>query len=340
MSRAAGVPRQLSALARRRSASRRRQSCCEPARPTATDGRRSALRLVLVRQGREPAQPVGARRLRVQPQAARPGGPRRAVPQAQAAGSLAARAGRRSEAAPLVARRACARRRSIAGCVGPHVNRRFLERSLYDRPQDRAARRPATSPPSPTICAHGRRGRCTATAWSGSASPRIEPVDDYDGQVYDFTVNHPDHNFVANGFVVSNCGVRLVRSNLFYREVKPHLRKLVDELFRNVPDRRRHVRAATRSTRRSCDHLLGEGPRYLRRPRPGDAGRHRPHRGRRPARRRRPGRGQRPRPQPRRRAVRHARLGQPLPRSAGRRSRLRRGGRRASWAWKRTWSAS
>src|SRR6516162_6635822 len=32
-----------------------------------------------------------------------------------------------------------------------------------------------------------------------------------------------------------NCGVRLVRSNLFYREVKPHLRTLVEDLFRNVP---------------------------------------------------------------------------------------------------------
>src|SRR6266571_1964288 len=32
-----------------------------------------------------------------------------------------------------------------------------------------------------------------------------------------------------------NCGVRLVRSNLFYRDVKPHLRNLVEELFRQVP---------------------------------------------------------------------------------------------------------
>src|SRR5260221_48903 len=32
-----------------------------------------------------------------------------------------------------------------------------------------------------------------------------------------------------------NCGVRLVRSNLFYREVKPHIRTLVEELFRYVP---------------------------------------------------------------------------------------------------------
>src|SRR5262245_29630648 len=28
-----------------------------------------------------------------------------------------------------------------------------------------------------------------------------------------------------------NCGVRLVRTNLFYREVKGHLRTLIDELF-------------------------------------------------------------------------------------------------------------
>src|ERR1700758_4110567 len=32
-----------------------------------------------------------------------------------------------------------------------------------------------------------------------------------------------------------NCGVRLIRSNLFYREVKPHIQTLVDNLFRNIP---------------------------------------------------------------------------------------------------------
>src|SRR5437763_1899395 len=32
-----------------------------------------------------------------------------------------------------------------------------------------------------------------------------------------------------------NCGVRLVRTNLFYRDVKPHVRELVESLFRNVP---------------------------------------------------------------------------------------------------------
>src|SRR6202165_2548571 len=32
-----------------------------------------------------------------------------------------------------------------------------------------------------------------------------------------------------------NCGVRLVRSNLFYRDVEPRLSQLVEELFRQIP---------------------------------------------------------------------------------------------------------
>ncbi|HEY7155427.1 MAG TPA: RtcB family protein [Gemmataceae bacterium] len=59
-----------------------------------------------------------------------------------------------------------------------------------------------------------------------------------------------------------NCGVRLVRSNLFYREVKPHLRTLVEELFRNVPS------GVGRSGRYKFDkkelhNLLSQGSRYL-----------------------------------------------------------------------------
>src|SRR6266478_1979301 len=59
-----------------------------------------------------------------------------------------------------------------------------------------------------------------------------------------------------------NCGVRLVRSNLTYREVKHHVRTLVDDLFRNVPT------GVGRSGRYKFDkkelqHLMGEGPSYL-----------------------------------------------------------------------------
>jgi len=59
-----------------------------------------------------------------------------------------------------------------------------------------------------------------------------------------------------------NCGVRLIRSNLSYREVKPHLRTLVDSLFKKVPT------GAGRSGRYKFDKkelrtLMTEGSRYL-----------------------------------------------------------------------------
>jgi tRNA-splicing ligase RtcB len=59
-----------------------------------------------------------------------------------------------------------------------------------------------------------------------------------------------------------NCGVRLVRSNLSYREVKPHLRQLVDELFRRVPT------GAGKSGKyhfkdKDLKHLLAEGSRFV-----------------------------------------------------------------------------
>src|SRR5919198_894802 len=59
-----------------------------------------------------------------------------------------------------------------------------------------------------------------------------------------------------------NCGVRLVRSNLFYRDVKPHVRTLVEELFRRIPT------GAGKSGRYSfrdkeLRQLLAEGSGYV-----------------------------------------------------------------------------
>ncbi len=59
-----------------------------------------------------------------------------------------------------------------------------------------------------------------------------------------------------------NCGVRLVCSNLSYREVKHHTRTLVEELFRQIPtgtgkSGRYHFNT------KELRHLLAEGPNYL-----------------------------------------------------------------------------
>ncbi len=57
----------------------------------------------------------------------------------------------------------------------------------------------------------------------------------YDGWVYDFTVREEEHNFVAGNFVVSNCGVRLIATNLQSKDIKKHLDSIMRALLLNVP---------------------------------------------------------------------------------------------------------
>jgi tRNA-splicing ligase RtcB len=59
-----------------------------------------------------------------------------------------------------------------------------------------------------------------------------------------------------------NCGVRLVRSNVFHKEIKPHIRELVEHLFKAVPagvGRSGKFRFKPGELR----HLMDEGARYL-----------------------------------------------------------------------------
>jgi tRNA-splicing ligase RtcB len=165
-----------------------------------------------------------------------------------------------AEQIPALAHQGVARREIMRRFVGPTINQRFVERALYSgRPFV-----PRVGDKFPTFEQFSIEASASlpqeGMVWERLAA--IEPVEDFTGDVYDFTVNHPDHNFIANGFVVSNCGVRLVRSNLTFAEVKPQLRELVDQLFRNIPT------GVGRSGRYKFDkkelrHLLTEGPRYL-----------------------------------------------------------------------------
>ena len=59
-----------------------------------------------------------------------------------------------------------------------------------------------------------------------------------------------------------NCGVRLVRSNLFYQEVQPHLQPLIEELFRQVPTGVGRG-GKYKFTHAELRRLMDEGPRYL-----------------------------------------------------------------------------
>src|SRR5260370_16048757 len=59
-----------------------------------------------------------------------------------------------------------------------------------------------------------------------------------------------------------NCGVRLMRTNLFYRDIKSHVRPLVESLFRSVPTGVRRS-GKFKFDRKELDHLLAEGSRFL-----------------------------------------------------------------------------
>ncbi|WP_297417630.1 RtcB family protein [Thermococcus sp.] len=63
----------------------------------------------------------------------------------------------------------------------------------------------------------------------------VERIKSDSKKLYDIGVYHEAHNFIANGLVVHNCGVRLIRTNLTEKEVRPHIKELVDTLFKNVP---------------------------------------------------------------------------------------------------------
>lgn len=54
-------------------------------------------------------------------------------------------------------------------------------------------------------------------------------------EFYDLGVLHPCHNFIADGVVVHNCGVRVVSTNLKVDDVKPKISELIDLLFREIP---------------------------------------------------------------------------------------------------------
>ena len=72
----------------------------------------------------------------------------------------------------------------------------------------------------------------TAACITGTDPERIRRLPDTAGMKNEVIVQK-SHRF-AYDHAVRNCGVRLMRTNLFYREVKPHLQTLVDDLFRNI----------------------------------------------------------------------------------------------------------
>jgi len=114
----------------------------------------------------------------------------------------------------------------------PNVNLRFIERSIYGGRKG-IPRIGFNFPTLSQFLKQATEGlRTSGIVWDRIVEKRLIDFNDY---VYDFTVKHPHHNFIANSFVVSNCGVRLVRTNLEQKDIKPKLRELLAALFTHIP---------------------------------------------------------------------------------------------------------
>ena len=110
-----------------------------------------------------------------------------------------------------------------------YVNKRFIERALYGGVTE--VRVPENFPTFNDFVE--RFGASGGFVYDRVA--KVEVVEPEYDLFYDIGVLHSAHNFIANGVVVHNCGVRLIRTNLTVDDVRPKIRELIDELFVAVP---------------------------------------------------------------------------------------------------------
>ncbi|MEM2988451.1 MAG: intein-containing RctB family protein [Candidatus Bathyarchaeia archaeon] len=123
--------------------------------------------------------------------------------------------------------------KEIYESLGPGgANYRFIERSAYEG-RTSPPRIPADFPAFQEFLRSATRGlgRCGAV-WDEIAEKEEITLG---GFVYDFTVEDPGHNFIANNFIVSNCGVRAMATNLTEEEIRPSLSKLLATMFDLIP---------------------------------------------------------------------------------------------------------
>ncbi|MEM2832054.1 MAG: intein-containing RctB family protein [Candidatus Caldarchaeum sp.] len=144
----------------------------------------------------------------------------------------------------------------IEALKSEHINGRFIERSLYEG-RKTGPRVPRSLPEFEKWVNEHMHGDII---WD-----RIEKIEEIEAEeeVYDFTVDHESHNFIANGFVVSNCGVRLMVTDLTIGEVRPRIVELVNTVFRNVPAGLGSRRRDFVVTHSDLDRVALEGARYV-----------------------------------------------------------------------------
>ncbi|MEM2240407.1 MAG: intein-containing RctB family protein [Candidatus Bathyarchaeia archaeon] len=141
--------------------------------------------------------------------------------------------------------------------AGKHINRRLVERNIYGTSSGvRIAQDFPTFEEFASKFYH--KG-----GFVSDKVVRVEYIKPSYTRFYDIGVYHDAHNFIANGIVVHNCGVRLVKTNLTVKDVKPVLKQLTVSLFRNVPSGLGSRRKDLRVTSRDLDELMVEGAGWV-----------------------------------------------------------------------------
>ncbi len=109
------------------------------------------------------------------------------------------------------------------------INKRFIEHSVWsNREEPRIAFNFPSFKSFCDIYAYGEQG---------FVIDEIEKIERivYQGEVYDLTVNNYNHNFIADNFVVSNCGMKVLLSDFSSQEIKNQIDRLATEIQKEVP---------------------------------------------------------------------------------------------------------
>jgi len=113
-----------------------------------------------------------------------------------------------------------------------NINLRFIERSVYEG-RKTSPRIAFNSHTFESFIKEKTKGLGkTGQVWDKIISKKEIPFNE---EVYDFNVQDENHNFIANNFVVSNCGVRLIKTNLTEKDIKGKEKQILNELFNQVP---------------------------------------------------------------------------------------------------------
>lgn len=142
---------------------------------------------------------------------------------------------------------------------GISINRRFVERALYSKT-------PTTARVGDDFLTFDQWREKHAQAdliWETIRSITPSPSPSF---VYDIMVGHPEHNFVANGFVVHNCGVRLLHTGLTISNVRTspeRFDRLMTALYLSIPSGVGTGRDDVRLKREDLDRIVQHGAAWV-----------------------------------------------------------------------------